>query len=111
MQEDKKRFSDEIKTSLADTKITTKADPLVEQKVKDAESDRDLKEKYAKDFVRILVVQLVIMNCVFVLSGFKILEFEKWTLDLYMGGTLAEVFGIVLVITKNLFPTKEHNNS
>lgn len=107
MLKNKETLSAKIKTALADTNVTTKADPLTTQKVKDAESDRLLKEKYAKYFILILVVQLLIMNYVFIFAGLKVLEFEKWTLDLYMGGTLAEVFGIVLVITKNLFPPKK----
>jgi hypothetical protein len=40
------------------------------------------------------------MNLVFLATGLDYLHLEQWTLNLYMGGTLLEVFGIVLVITK-----------
>ncbi|AZZ97381.1 hypothetical protein [Pseudoalteromonas sp. R3] len=95
----------QIKHNFKENKFTN-VDPMQAQKVKDAESDRDLKQKYAWWFIGILVVQLFIMNAVLVLVGLEKLQFEEWTLNLYMAGTLAEVFGVILVITKNLFPTK-----
>ncbi|BDY95479.1 hypothetical protein MUTS15_41360 [Escherichia coli] len=42
------------------------------------------------------------MNGVFIADGAGKLEFEDLTLQLYMGGTLTEVFGLVLVVTKYL---------
>ncbi|MCG7563738.1 MULTISPECIES: hypothetical protein [unclassified Pseudoalteromonas] len=95
----------QIKHNFKENKFTN-VDPMQVQKVKDAESDRGLKQKYAWWFIGILVVQLFIMNLVLVLVGMDKLHFEEWTLNLYMAGTLAEVFGVILVITKNLFPTK-----
>jgi len=65
-----------------------------------------LKEFYAKGFIWILVGQLVVMNAIFVCVGFHVLVFTDYVLHLYMGGTLAEVFGIVLVITRYLFPKR-----
>ncbi|MGE5682720.1 MAG: hypothetical protein ACM34K_17770 [Bacillota bacterium] len=95
---------DEIKTNLSDPKITEPQDPLVKQQVKDIKTNRELKRKYARYFVRILVGQLLIMNIVFILYGSKVLYYDGYSLNLYMGGTLAEVFGVVLIITKHLFP-------
>ncbi len=46
------------------------------------------------------------MNIVFICVGANYLNYEDYALHLYMGGTLAEVFGIVLVITKYLFAKK-----
>lgn len=82
-------------------------DPVTKEDVADRQSDRALREKYAIWIFKILVIQLVIMNYVFVCVGIGWLKYEKrGTLELYLGGTLAEVFGIVLVVTRNLFPTK-----
>ena len=53
-----------------------------------------------------MAIQLAVMNAVIVLVGAHVLFYQYWTLDLYMSGTLLEVFGIVLVITKFLFPKK-----
>lgn len=46
------------------------------------------------------------MNLAFTAVGLKWMGFERYELELYLAGTLAEVFGIVLVITKNLFPQR-----
>jgi len=85
---------------------TQEVDPMVEQNIADREKDRELKDKYANWFIYILIGQLLIMNLVFCMSGLKFLEFPNWALELYMGGTLAEVFGIVYVITNHLFPKR-----
>ena len=43
------------------------------------------------------------MNGIFVLIGAKLLHFSDFVINLFMGGTLAEVFGIVLVMARYLF--------
>ena len=72
----------------------------------DRASDITLKKLYAKWFIAILIGQLVLMNLVFFGVGAEKLHFADYALHLYMGGTMAEVFGIVLVITKYLFPKR-----
>lgn len=106
---DRLEYLKEIRYSLQDPEKTTPADPLIDQRVKDSEQDRGLKKKYAHWFIGILIVQLFIMNLVFICVGFGWLNFSSWSLNLYTGGTLAEVFGIVLVITKNLFPAYKYS--
>lgn len=69
----------------------------------DFEAEIALKKSYGKWFLIILAVQLGIMNGVFISVGFEWLKFDPLTLQLYMGGTLTEVFGLVLVVTKYLF--------
>lgn len=49
------------------------------------------------------------MNAVFIGVGIGCISYDEPSyLNLYMGGTLAEVFGVVLVITRYLF-SKKHN--
>ncbi|HFF9409323.1 TPA: hypothetical protein ACGFB9_002913 [Escherichia coli] len=72
----------------------------------DFESEIKLKRTYGIWLLFILAVQLVVMNIVFIVVGLNKLAFEALTLQLYMGGTLTEVFGLVLVITKYLFNRK-----
>ncbi len=74
--------------------------------IDDRKTDTALKKRYAIYFIWILVVQLIVMNVVFVAVGLEKLKFQEPSLNLYMGGTLAEVFGVVLVITKYLFSKK-----
>ncbi|NUL36624.1 hypothetical protein [Kosakonia sacchari] len=73
---------------------------------KDFEAEINLKKAYGKWFLIILAMQLLIMNAVFIADGAGKLSFEDLTLQLYMGGTLTEVFGLVLVVTKYLFKRK-----
>lgn len=70
----------------------------------DFEAEINLKKSYGKWFLIILACQLLIMNGVFVAVGLDKLSFkDNLTLQLYMGGTMTEVFGLVLVVTKYLF--------
>ncbi len=71
---------------------------------KDFEAEINLKKSYGKWFLVILALQLLIMNGVFIGVGGGWLKFdEPLTLQLYMGGTMTEVFGLVLVVTRYLF--------
>lgn len=70
----------------------------------DLRTDTELKRLYATRFSWILIGQLAVMNGVFIGVGVGCLNFdEPLHLNLFLGGTLAEVFGIVFVITKYLF--------
>ncbi|MBO9490351.1 hypothetical protein J7384_08260 [Endozoicomonas sp. G2_1] len=109
MQEKEKgTLAASIKASLQDKSKTSATDLLVNERVEDSKADRELKKSYARWFVYILIGQLIVMNIAFFCVGFGWLSFDEWSLNLYMGGTLAEVFGVILVITKNLFPTKSN---
>lgn len=81
--------------------------PMEQEDIDDRRLDRALREKYAKWFVWILIGQLVAMNLVFLLQGVSFVVYDAITLRIYMGGTLAEVFGVVLVITRYLFYRKK----
>lgn len=104
MDSTKDELTAKIKASLSDPSKTAPVDPLTNEKIQNHQSDRELKKLYAKWFIWILIGQLIVMNAVFIGAGLKCLNFENYVLELYLTGTLAEVFGIVLVITKNLFP-------
>lgn len=72
-------------------------------KTKDLKTDTKLKKMFARWFIGILIGQLLVMNGIFVLIGAKLLHFSDFVINLFMGGTLAEVFGIVLVMARYLF--------
>jgi hypothetical protein len=72
----------------------------------DLRADTALKKIYASRFIWILMGQLAMMNLILLLVGVGCLQFSDHVLPLYMGGTLAEVFGVVLVITRYLFPKR-----
>lgn len=75
----------------------------------DLRTDTQLKRHYAYWFIGILIAQLLIMNLIFILVGVGKLTFADYVLHLYMGGTLAEVFGVVFVITRYLFSSRRSN--
>lgn len=82
-------------------------DPLTQAQIDDQLADTELKKRYANWFIGILIGQLLVMNLIFIAAGINWLHFEDPThLNLFMGGTLAEVFGVVMVITRYLFSKK-----
>jgi len=54
----------------------------------------------------LLVLQLIMMNWIFLKVGKGDLAFKEYELHLYMTGTLAEVFFIVYIIVRYLFPKR-----
>ncbi|HDS5126335.1 TPA: hypothetical protein QHW48_003044 [Escherichia coli] len=103
------RTESKILTEFTSVKQVNSLDTEHERKQlnnKDFEAEIALKKRYVKWFLIILAFQLLIMNGVFIADGAGKLEFEDLTLQLYMGGTLTEVFGLVLVVTKYLFKRK-----
>jgi hypothetical protein len=66
-------------------------------------TDVKLKAGYGQSMFWLLVVQLAVMNIIFFCAGFGWLSFNPVELNLYVGGTLAEIFGVVLVIVRYLF--------
>lgn len=103
-KEDLVQLVSEIETSLSNASKSHPINSLEYQKVQNIESDRELKKLYAYWFIGILISQLLIMNSIFIGVGMGWFVFTDHVLKLYMGGTLLEVFGVVVVITKNLFP-------
>ena len=107
------RFPEELISKIRESLTTnsatqlTQLDPLTQAKLIDQETDTKLKKLYAYWFIGILIGQLLIMNSIFVAVGLSWLNFiEPTHLNLFMGGTLAEVFGVVYVITRYLFSKK-----
>ena len=79
--------------------------------VDDHKTDTKLKKVYAYWFISILIGQLAAMNLVFVAVGLNVLEFKESShLNLFMAGTLTEVFGVVYVITRYLFSKRENTS-
>lgn len=81
-------------------------DPEIAQKHIENENlktDIQLKKTYACQFKWILIVQLAVMNVIFICIGIGWLTFSDLTIQLYLGGTLTEVFGIVFIMCRYLF--------
>ncbi|MFZ7342908.1 hypothetical protein [Avibacterium volantium] len=72
----------------------------------DKENDITLKSHYAYWLISVMIIQLIVMNRVFIDVGAGELKYDNYVLHLYITGTLLELFGLVLVITKYLFKNK-----
>ena len=70
--------------------------------------DNELKKTYGFWLLIILGAQLLIMNFTFISVGFSWLNYNEWALHLYVSGTLAEVFALVFIVTKYLFPNNKN---
>jgi len=70
---------------------------------KRSQNDNDLKKKYSKILIIILIVQLLIMNIIFILRGANVLIFSDTTFNIFVTATIAEVFTLVTIIVKYLF--------
>lgn len=66
-------------------------------------NDNELKKKYSKILIEILILQLIAMNLIFILKGFSILNFADTTFNLFITATIAEVFTLVTIIVRYLF--------
>jgi hypothetical protein len=71
--------------------------------------DIDLKESYARNLLRVLVLQLFIADLVFIVYAWagKNWNIPSPSIDIWLGATLVEVIGVVLVVTQYLFPKRE----
>lgn len=76
---------------------------IVDLYSKNATKDRELKDKYAKYLIKILICQLVATYIIFGLTGKGILIYDKFVLDIFISGSLLETFAIVKIIVENLF--------
>lgn len=68
-----------------------------------SKNDNELKKKYSKILVAILLTQLLIMNIIFILHGANVLVFSDTTFNIFVTATIAEVFTLVTIIVKYLF--------
>ena len=83
--------------------ITYKINRILSVWEEQQRQDRKMKKGYAKAFMWILTVQLLIVNVVVVLISINLISLEKWVLNVFIVSVFGEVASIVLVIVKNLF--------
>lgn len=76
---------------------------IVDLYSKNASKDRELKDKYARTLIKILIAQLIVTYIIFGLAGASILKYDKFVLDIFISGSLLETFAIVKIIVENLF--------
>jgi hypothetical protein len=77
---------------------------------KERKQDRELKPSYATWLRRSLTTQLIVADLVFVVYAWV---GKKWVLEpvvvnVWLGATVVQVIGVVLVVTRHLFPQRDH---
>lgn len=95
---------DKIQTLAADQRIANAAAVR-------AESDNALRKTYADNILRILIAELLVSNGVFIAYAWA---GRKWNvptaaINAWLGATVVQVVGIVLVVTRHLFPNRDES--
>lgn len=77
-----------------------------------AKQEYELRRMYARRILWLLGVELLIANAVFVAfawagEGWKL---ETAVIDVWLAATVVQVVGIVLVVTRHLFPERENTH-
>lgn len=83
--------------------------PADRLQVQDLEQDIRLKKRYAGWLLTAMMVQLFVANTVFVVYAWAGMNWRLSTsvINVWLGATLAEVVGVVLVVTRYLFPRRD----
>lgn len=78
-------------------------DKVTELFEKSIYSDIKLKGKYGLILVIMLGLQLLFFNVIFVLRGLNVIKYSDAVFNVFISGSLIEIFGLVMVIVKYLF--------
>lgn len=75
----------------------------------DLQQDISLKRMYANRLLWLLMAQLVVADAVFITYAWAGVQWKlsAAVIDVWLGATLVEVVGIVLVVTRYLFPRRD----
>lgn len=81
----------------------------IELKRRFAEQEYELRRTYAKRILLLLFAQFVIADAVFVAFCWIGEDWDLSTgvIDVWLAATVVQVVGIVLVVTRNLFPDRD----
>jgi hypothetical protein len=76
---------------------------------RDRKQDIDLKRTYAKTLLMMMGAQLVVANAVFIAYAWAGVHWniEAAVINVWLAATLIEVIGVVLVVTRYLFPRRD----
>ncbi len=102
-----KDIQEEYKVPEKDLQDEQKAE-LAREEIKDRESNRNLRENYARKMFWYMCIWSGIVLFILVCSGFQCFGFQldKWALVTLIGSTTVSVFAIVRAIIEGLFKHK-----
>lgn len=74
--------------------------------------DIDLRKRYAKWLLITMGLELAAVNGIFIWYGSaKNWDIPPRVIDLFLGATILQVFGVIAVITRYLFPLRERRGN
>jgi hypothetical protein len=78
-----------------------------------AEQDHGLRQKYADWIIRLLGVQFVIADAVFVAFAWagRRWDLPPGVIEVWLAATVVQVVGVVAVVTRHLFPNRAGNEA
>jgi hypothetical protein len=102
----------EAKTVLAEGRVRPSAelpDSLRFSHEKELKQDRELKLSYATWLRRLLAAQVAVADAVFIVYAWagKHWHLDPAVIDVWLGATVVQVVGVVLVVTRHLFPQRD----
>jgi hypothetical protein len=76
---------------------------------KERQQDRQLKLSYATWLLRLLAAQLVVADLVFIVYAWagRGWDLQPPVIEVWLGATVVQVVGVVLVVTRHLFPQRD----
>lgn len=85
----------------------------IELSRKFAEQEYDLRRMYARGILWLLGAEIVIANVVFVVYAWtgEHWKLETAVIDVWLGSTVVQVVGIVMVVTRHLFPDRDDKSA
>lgn len=96
LEQDKSKSAEEIASNICDEYIHS------------IQKDNQLKGKYGFTLIVILIVQLIIINVVFILVGCGILNYTQFTINLYVSACILEITALITIIVKYLFSNSKN---
>lgn len=72
------------------------------------DADRKMRKKYAKCLVWVLGGQVLVSSIIFAGIGLKWLEFDQFTINLFVSVAYVQTLGLVYVVVKYLFSRDGH---
>jgi len=81
----------------------------IELKRKSAELEHGLKKTYARWILVLLGLQLLLANAIFIAFAWagEAWELSTAVVQVWLGATAVQVVGVVLVVTRHLFPNRD----
>jgi len=75
----------------------------------DRAQDINLKREYARNLLRLMVAQVVLVNGIFVAYAWagKGWNLESGVVQVWIGATVVQVVGITAIVTRSLFPNRD----